>query len=416
MPNNSSSTQNNKKPNPENLPFRLIDLGIDSVETGNLLEHLLRFGRLLRLMGVKVTLSQILELVRAFDVIRITNKRDFYFAARALLMTRREDYLLFDQAFALYWRLPEKFKIGSSKEKDKRPQKLARLPGLMMGMMGASEEDEEEQEITPSYSAFEVLRRKDFSQMTWEEIEQAKAAIAAMEWPISERPTRRRKSAKSGREIDLRRVVRDNLRYGGEPLQLRWRKQKSKPRPLVLLCDISGSMERYTRMLLHFLHTFSHKMGHVETFVFGTRLTRITHHLRHRDVDDALDEVGEVVEDWSGGTKIGETIKTFNHLWVRRVLGQGAVLLVISDGWDRGDTDLLSHEMSRLQRSTYRLIWLNPLLGSEGYQPIQRGMAAALPFVDDFLPVHNLQSLEQLTEAFSKLSKRRAERKQSVKR
>jgi uncharacterized protein with von Willebrand factor type A (vWA) domain len=175
-------------------------------------------------------------------------------------------------------------------------------------------------------------------------------------------------------------------------------------------------MERYSRMLLHFLHAFSHRMGNVESFVFGTRLTRITHHLRHRDVDEALDEVGKIVEDWSGGTKIGEAIKNFNYRWARRVLGQGAVMLMISDGWDRGDPEQLAHEMARLQRSTHRLIWLNPLLGSENYQPIQRGMAAALPFVDDFLPVHNLRSLEQLANAFSKLSQRRAERKQNVRR
>ena len=407
-------TKDNKSAS-TNLPFQMIEFNLESIASGHLLGHILRFGRLLRLMGVKVNLSQMLELVRALEVVQISHKRDFYFAARALLITRHEDYMLFDQAFALYWRVPERFEVGG-KSKNKRPQKMARLPGLMVGMVGQAEEDEEEQDIKRSYSPFEVLRRKDFSQMTWEEIESAKAAIAAMEWPISERPTRRMRSATSGHQVDLRRVVRDNLRYGGEPLRLRWRERKKKRRPLVLLCDISGSMERYSRMLLHFLHAFSHKMGNVETFVFGTRLTRITHHLRHRDVDDALDEVGEVVEDWSGGTKIGEAIKKFNYLWARRVLGQGAVVLIISDGWDRGDTQMLSHEMSRLQRSTHRLIWLNPLLGSEGYQPIQRGMSAALPFADDFLPVHNLHSLAQLAQAFSKLSQRRPERKQNVKR
>ncbi|MGB0387832.1 MAG: vWA domain-containing protein [Ardenticatenaceae bacterium] len=414
-PINHSITEGNHSPT-TTLPFRIIDLSLtESVGSGNLLEHVLRFGRLLRLMGVKVNLSQTLELVGAFDVVSITSKKDFYFAARSLLITRHEDYMLFDQAFALYWREPEPFEVGG-KSKSQRPQKAARLPGLKVGMVGQAEEDEEKEEINPSYSAFEVLRRKDFSQMTWEEIQTAKAAIGTMTWPVSERPTRRMRRAFSGKQVDLRRVVRDNLRYGGEPLRLRWRERKSKPRPLVLLCDISGSMERYTRMLLHFLHAFSHKMGNVETFVFGTRLTRITHHLRYRDVDEALDEVGEIVQDWAGGTKIGHSIKKFNYLWARRVLGQGAVVLLISDGWDRGETETLSYEMARLQRATYRLIWLNPLLGSEGYQPIQRGMSAALPFVDDFLPVHNLHSLEQLAQAFSTLNQRRPERKQNVKR
>lgn len=383
---------------------------------GHLLGHVLRFGRLLRLMGVKVNLSQMLELVQAFEVVPISKKEDFFYMARAILVMRHEDYMLFEQAFALYWRIPEPFEISHQKSKKKRPQKMARLPGLFANTMKVLQQEEEERrEEKPSYSALELLRRKDFSEMTWEEVEAAKAAIASMDWPVSERPTRRMRPGARGHQLDLRRVIRDNLRYGGEPVQLRWRKRKSKRRPLVILCDISGSMERYSRMLLHFLHAFSHRMGNVETFVFGTRLTRITHHLRHRDVDEALDEVGEIVEDWSGGTKIGEAIKNFNYQWARRVLGQGAVMLMISDGWDRGDADELAHEMARLQRSTHRLIWLNPLLGSENYQPIQRGMSAALPFVDDFLPVHNLRSLEQLAGAFSKLSQRRAERKQNVK-
>lgn len=296
----------------------------------------------------------------------------------------------------------------------KRPR-IARLPGLPAGTLSLEEEqqrEEEQVEAHPSYSALEVLRHKDFSEMTWEEVEAAKAALAAMRWPLSARPTRRLRSAAGGRQLDLRRVIRDNLRYGGEPLTLRWRERKTRCRPLVILCDISGSMERYSRMLLHFLHALSHTLGTVETFVFGTRLTRITHHLRHRDVDDALDEVGRIVQDWSGGTKIGQAIKSFNYEWARRVLGRGAVVLIISDGWDRGEVDVLAHAIGRLQRAAHRLIWLNPLLGSESYEPIQRGMAAALPFVDDFLPVHNLKSLEQLAEVLSTLSDRRPERRQ----
>ncbi|MGH2545163.1 MAG: vWA domain-containing protein, partial [Ardenticatenaceae bacterium] len=266
------------------------------------------------------------------------------------------------------------------------------------------------------YSALEVLRNKDFGEMTWDEIEAAKAALTMMRWPVAERATRRVRRAFRGHQLELRHVVRDNLRYGGEPLLLRWRQRKSRPRPVVVLCDISGSMERYSRMLLHFLHTLNHKMRDIETFLFGTRLTRITHHLRHKDVDDALAEVGQIVQDWSGGTKIGEAIKTFNYQWARRVLGRGAVVLIISDGWDRGDVTQLAREMERLQRAAYRIIWLNPLLGSERYEPVQRGMTAALPFVDDFLPVHNLHSLAELAQALSALAERRPERRQHVER
>ena len=392
-----------------------------SHEGGYLLGHLLRFGRLLRLMGVGANLSQMLELVRALRIVPITNKRDFYYTARALLVTRHEDYPLFDQAFQLYWRIPEPIGAGVQmvRKQPQRPPRLARLPGLPAGtasVMGKEKHEEEKPESLPSYSASEVLRRKDFAQMTWEEVEAAKAIMETLRWPVSERPTRRMRPANHGRRFDLRRVVRDNLRYGGEPLRLRWRERKTRRRPLVILCDISGSMERYSRMLLHFLHALSHNLNEVETFVFGTRLTRITHHLRYRDVDDALDEVGSAVQDWAGGTKIGEAIKTFNYEWARRVLGRGAVVLIISDGWDRGDTELLAREMERLQRSTHRLIWLNPLLGAESYEPIQRGMAAALPLVDDFLPVHNLESLEQLAEALSTLSTRRPERRQRPRR
>jgi uncharacterized protein with von Willebrand factor type A (vWA) domain len=188
------------------------------------------------------------------------------------------------------------------------------------------------------------------------------------------------------------------LRYGGVPLELTWREVRTRQRPLVVLCDISGSMDRYSRILLQFVHTISDGLRDVETFVFGTRLTRITRLLREKDIDDAIAAVGKQVVDWSGGTRIGEAIKDFNYLWGRRVLGRGAVVMLISDGWDRGDAKLLSREMSRLQRSCHRLIWLNPLLGSPGYQPLTQGMQAALPHVDDFLPVHNLASLEQLGE------------------
>ncbi|MGD8398075.1 MAG: VWA domain-containing protein, partial [Anaerolineae bacterium] len=282
---------------------------------------------------------------------------------------------------------------------------------------GEGEGDDEAGSPTPmmTYSPDEVLRHKDFGEMTWEEIQEAKRAIAKLEWKLGERRTRRLRPHAKGR-LNLRRVVRDNLLHGGEPIRLAFRQRVYRPRSLVVLCDVSGSMERYSRMLLHFVHALTHglKDTTAEVFVFGTRLTRITRHLRYKDVDESLDGVGATVRDWSGGTRIGEALKTFNFRWARRVLGRGAVVLVISDGWDRGDLHLLAREIHRLQRSSYRLIWLNPLLGSDEYQPVQRGIATVMPCVDDFLPIHNLVSLEQLAEVLSTVATQRPARKQRL--
>jgi uncharacterized protein with von Willebrand factor type A (vWA) domain len=235
-----------------------------------------------------------------------------------------------------------------------------------------------------------------------------------MRWKIEQRPNRRRRPERSGRTLDMRRTLRQNMRYGGEMLTLAWRETQREPRPLVVICDISGSMERYSRILLQFVHAVSSGLGDVECFVFGTRLTRITRQLRHKDIDDSIDAVTKHVRDWSGGTRIGDAVKEFNYRWGRRVLGRGPVVLLISDGWDRGDPATLSHEMDRLQRSCHRLIWLNPLLGSPGYEPLTLGMQAALPFVDDFLPVHNLVSLEQLGQRLSTIGDARTARRQRV--
>ncbi len=275
-----------------------------------------------------------------------------------------------------------------------------------------SEDKQDQIEILLSYSASEALRTKDFGTFTWEEVQACKALLKELVWRIAPRKTRRRRPTARGRQIDMRRVLRRNLRYGGEPIELTWREVRMRQRPLVVLCDISGSMDRYSRILLQFVHTISNGLRDVEAFVFGTRLTRITRLLRERDIDDAVGYVSKQVVDWSGGTRIGETLKDFNYTWARRVLGRGAVVLLISDGWDRGESQLLGREMGRLQRSCHRLIWLNPLLGGRDYQPLTQGMQAALPYVDDFLPVHNLLSLEQLGEKLAALGERRPERRQ----
>jgi uncharacterized protein with von Willebrand factor type A (vWA) domain len=252
-----------------------------------------------------------------------------------------------------------------------------------------------------TYSDQEILRQKDFATLDDDELAAVKRMMLSMVWNLEPRRTRRTVRAPHGAQIDLRRTMRQNLRYGGEPLRLARRERQLKRRPVVVICDISGSMERYARVLLQFIYIVTSRLDRVESFVFSTRLTRITRQLRTRNVDRALDEAAAAINDWAGGTRIGEAIKTFNYEWGRRVLGQGAVVLIISDGWDRGDIDLLAREMDRLQRSCHRLIWLNPLLGAADYEPLVRGIQAALPHVDDFLPVHNLASLEQLAKVLA---------------
>jgi uncharacterized protein with von Willebrand factor type A (vWA) domain len=385
--------------------------------SGHILEHVLAFTHLLREMGVDVSPGQALELVRALEHAPITSREDFRGAARCTLIRRHEDLPLFDTAFAFYWRAGGVNPLSMLLPQVKVPAKPLRLrqrPRAQDGENDAGAEPEVEQqiEIQLSYSAGEALRTKDFGAFTWEEVQACKALLKELAWRIEPRKTRRKRPTPRGRQIDMRRLLRRNLRYGGEPIELTWRAQRTHQRPLVVLCDISGSMDRYSRILLQFVHTISNGLRDVEAFVFGTRLTRVTRLLRERDIDDAIGAVSKHVNDWSGGTRIGETLKQFNFFWGRRVLGRGAVVLLISDGWDRGDSKLLGNEMSRLQRSCHRLIWLNPLLGSRDYQPLTQGMQAALPYVDDFLPVHNLASLEQLGERLSAIGDRRPERKQ----
>jgi uncharacterized protein with von Willebrand factor type A (vWA) domain len=374
--------------------------------SGNLLHNLVLFGRLLRTLGLEVNPGRMMDLAQALEFVEIGRKSDFYYTARSLLVHRREDLPLFDQAFELFWRRPSEPSVmldlfqNQAQTREEFPIIVPPMPEPGARQALSDEEDEEDIqkiiEITRSYNRKEVLRQKDFGELTAVELEQIKQFMTEIVWELGQRRTRRQKPGR-GRRYDLRRSLRRNLRYGGEWLEWASRQPKYKPRPLILIADISGSMEQYTRLLLQFLYSLAAGLTHqVETFVFSTRLTRISRQLRYKDVERALEEVATAVPDWAGGTRIGDALKNFNFYWGRRVLGRGAVVLIISDGWDRGDPDLLQQEIGRLHRSCHRLIWLNPLLGSEQYEPLTRGMQAALPFIDDFLPVHNLASLEDL--------------------
>ena len=385
---------------------------------GHLLRNIVLFGRLLRGLGIPVTPTQIVDFVHALNYVDLRSRQDVKHTARAILVNRREHWALFDAAFDLFWQARERnvlqdLDLGHILKRVQRKEiEIIRVePVTSDGNEGDAVDDEPLLDRALTYSAKEVLRHKDFSACTPEELEELRQWMQNLTWDLDERRTRRRAAARRGPYFDLRRTLRQNLRHGAEPIHLARREPKYKRRPIVVICDISGSMERYTRVLLQFLYVITNRLERVETFVFSTRLTRITRQLRRRNIDEALAEAARVVHDWGGGTRIGEALKTFNYVWSRRVLGRGAVVLIISDGWDRGDVDLLAREMARLQRSCHRLIWLNPLLGSPNYQPLTRGMQAALPYIDEFLPVHNLASLEQLGKILANLGERRTLRR-----
>lgn len=403
-----------------------------------LLDRVIGFGRYLRRTGLPVGAGQTMDLLRSVDAVGL-GREDFKLAARTTLVTRKEDLPTFDRAFDLYWRVstfgpPEVVTddgaLCVNDPDEAREQGQSGLPAPRQDKSVQREEERErgrghrklfeddpekdaEPELVLTYSASERLRHKDFAQYTPEEIHEAKRIMTRIGWKIGRRRSRRTVPSHKGAHLDPRRSLRGSLKCG-EVVELARRRHKLKPRQLVVICDISGSMDRYSRVLLQFLHTVEHGPNPVETFVFSTRLTRITRQLRLRNIDDALNRVSKEVHDWSGGTRIGESLRAFNTVWARRVLRRGAVVLIISDGWDRGDVDVLRGEMARLQRGAHRLVWLNPLLGSPTYQPLTRGIRAALPYVDDFLPVHNLDSLETLALNLATVPSRRPVRRQTL--
>lgn len=380
-----------------------------------LADRIVAFGRVLRQAGLKIGSDQVMDALDAVETVGVERRADVYQALYGIFVHRQADAELFDQAFQLFWRAPSELSealqemlptINNIPEDDplrKRVEEALRGDEASVPEAQPTEEEREEVELVVSYSEREVLRQKDFADFTAEEIAAAREAIQRMQWPIAPKRMRRRSPREKGRKLDLRRTIRQSLRHHGEIMRLQHRGRMRKPRPIVVLCDISGSMEAYSRMLLHFMQAITSGMRRVESFVFGTRLTRITRHLRRRDVDEALAVISGEVDDWAGGTRIGEALKTFNYEWLRRTLRSGGVVLIISDGCDRGDTDLLEKEMARLQRNCHRLLWLNPLLRYEGYEPLTRGMQAALPHIDDFLPIHNLEALEQLGQVLTEM-------------
>jgi hypothetical protein len=401
-----------------------------SGETGRLVDNIMYFARTLRAAGLPIGPGKVIAAVEALQAAGIGNRADFYWTLHAVFVQRREQREIFDQAFHIFW---------------KNPQFLQRMMSLLLPRLNVEQadlakdreisprlseawqndretppadlvEDKEEIEIDAAltFSQREVLQDMDFDKMTNAELQQAKKAIATLQLPIMDVVTRRFRRDDHGRQVDMRASLRAALRHHGA-IPLRFKTPKRRHPPLVVLCDISGSMSRYSRLALHFLHAITNDRDRVHTFLFGTRLSNITRLLRHRDIDVALDRVTKFVLDWSGGTRIGHCLAEFNLRWARRILGQGAVVLLISDGLDREGAAGLEKEIARLQRSCRRLIWLNPLLRYDGYEPLSQGASVLIKHVDDFRPIHNLNSMRDLTTVLS-ADRPRADRSQHGRR
>jgi len=390
---------------------------------GFLAENVLHFVRVLRTAGLPVGPAKVIDAIAAVGAVGVANRTDFREALAAVLVSRHEQLPLFEQAFDLFWRNPrllEKMvaallpRVYGRTGEDDAPELPARLAEALAPAKAPESRADDEDEVTLdaafTFSPREVLQAKDFATMTADELAQVKALLARLKLPLPELRVRRSQPASRGHRIDLRATLRGMTGAAGAVAPLAYRAQVLRTPPLVVLCDISGSMDRYARMLLHFLHAITNDRHRVQTFVFGTRLTNITRHLKHRDVDVALARVTASVVDWAGGTRIGACMADFNRNWSRRVLGQNAVVLLISDGLDAEAGAGLEFEIERLAKSCARLVWLNPLLRYAGFEARPAGIRAMLPHVDEFLPVHNLTSLTALATALAQPRRRRSDR------
>jgi hypothetical protein len=376
------------------------------------LQNLLLFTRTLRRVGLPAAPEQSMDLAQALTLVDVGNREQVFHAARCLLVTRPEHLRLFETIFNRFWRVHDGHLAGQGQRmpiapRHRRPPKPRYdIVSLMAAKARPGDREIEVADKAETFSSMEVLHTKEFAQMSDEELAAVKRLIQEMKWPISRRVTRRRVPDKQGSTLHLRQLLRAATKYGGIPLQLSWQSRKIKQRPIILIADISGSMEKYARLVLQFFYSVAHSLKDVESFVFGTRLTRITAQLKLKNIDIAIDDAAREVMDWAGGTRIGDSLRIFNQQWSRRVLRRGALVIIISDGWERGDVSLLRQEMRYLQHRCHRLIWLNPLSGRATYKPRVEGMAAAMPYVDDFLPIHNLQSLSELAHHLAALDTR----------
>ena len=393
-------------------------------DTPRLVENITHFARALRRAGLPVGPGRVLTAIEAVRATGFTRQADFYWTLHACFVNRPEERAVFHQVFRLYWRDPQYLEhmmslmlptVRGAQEETAAAAAARRAAEALLDNAtapdlpdSAGRDDAPPQfeiDATHTASADERLRTLDFEQMSAEEQARARRMLARLSLPVRPLLTRRQKASAQGRRADWRRTLRASLRTGGEITAIARRRPATRWPALVVICDISGSMSDYSRMVLHFVHAVANRQGQgwakVHAFTFGTRLTNITRHLRQRDVDEALNAAGAEAQDWQGGTRIGDCLRAFNRDWSRRVLGQGAVILLISDGLDRGDPAALSREMERLHLSARRLIWLNPLLRWSEFAPRAAGIKAMLPHVDSFRAAHAVSSLEALAEAIS---------------
>ncbi len=383
---------------------------------GHLPENVLHFIRVLRGAGLPVGPAKVIDALAAVEAVGVGNRTDFREALAAVLCSRREHLDLFEQAFDLFWRNPKLLEkmvaamlpqvLGRTGEEPAPPAVPGRLAEALAPPPADIPKRDAEDEVTLdaafTFSAREVLQTRDFATMSGEELGQVKRMLARLRLPLPKAPMRRTRPDDRGRRIDLRATLRRSAGAAGAAAPLAFRARTLRTPPLVVLCDISGSMDRYSRMMLHFLHAITNDRHRVHVMLFGTRLTNVTRHLKHRDVDVALERVSSAVADWAGGTRIGASIAEFNRHWSRRLLGQNAVVLLISDGLDAESGAGLDEAMERLSKSCRRLVWLNPLLRYADFEARPAGIRAMLPWVDDFLPVHSLASLEALAGTLSR--------------
>ena len=387
---------------------------------GKLAENVMHFARLLRGAGLRVGPDRVLDCVRALEIARADRRDDWYWTMSAVLLSREEQRPIFDQAFRLFWRDPKltekmmQMLLPQAYGRTPKPeeQQSQRLTDALFGQKKPEEEREEqkvEMDARLTFSAREVLQRMDFDTMSAAELAQAKRMLRQLRLPLPLVRTRRHAPDLRGRRVHLRATLRQSLREGGDLIPLVRSKPIEVHPPLVVLCDISGSMNPYARMFLHFLHALTNDRDRVHTFVFGTRLTNVTRQLRHRDVDVAMTRVADAIKDWSGGTRIGVCLREFNWRWARRLLGQNACVLLVSDGLDREAGEGLGEEMERLSKACRFLVWLNPLLRYDKFEAKPAGVRVMLPHVDLFLPVHNLKSLVDLAHTLGRPLARKTE-------
>ena len=366
--------------------------------------HVVTFGRVLREAGIEVGPGRIADAVRGLDAVDLTKQEDVYFTLRLTLVSRHDELELFDRAFRAWFLRGPVAPILRQRSEQQLASRVAR------DRLDAPDEDGAPSDGEPldlGASEQELVREKDFAEMTREEFERVHRLMDAIARTRPQRTSRRRSPDPRGDVLDIRRMLRRSLRSGGDPVDQPWRSRKTVPRKLVVLCDVSGSMDAYARASLLFLHSLV-GTGHVEAFAFGTRLTRLTGDLATRDPEEALRRATEVAVDWGSGTRIGSALAELNSVYGPRGLLRGAVVVIVSDGWERDDPGLIGREMAKLARAAYAVVWVNPLKGNPEYQPLAGGMRAALPFVDRFLPGHNLRSLEELATVLAGIERRHA--------